>query len=146
MPITITPCVWLDNLEVNLLHKSLSDNKSPLVSRPLLSIIADLDNAVVCIIESLLLISLFSSLLGIVLHAWSTIGITVTLMLQFLQLSSKIQVFYEYYNYHYYYCCCCCYCHYYYYYPNLGKLNAIAFLLPKKYHGNQFCICFICRF
>ena len=38
-------------------HGSLSDNKSPQVSRTLLSILADLNNAVVCVVSSCPLIS-----------------------------------------------------------------------------------------
>ena len=59
-------------------------NKSPHVSRTLLSILADLSNAVVWIVSILPLISKFSSLstspLVTVPRAPTTIGITVTFM------------------------------------------------------------------
>ena len=65
-------------------HISLSDIKSAQVSRTLLSILTDLNNAVVWMISTCLLISKFSSsfinLLGIVPSERIKIGITVTFM------------------------------------------------------------------
>ena len=67
-------------------HGSLSESKSPLVSRTLLSILADL-NTVVWILSSRPLISNSSSrvtkLLGIVLSAPIKIGCTISFMSQF---------------------------------------------------------------
>ena len=64
-----------------IFHGSLSVSKSPKVSRTLLSILTDLNNAVVWMVSGQ---SKFSNhlikLLGIVLSAQITIGITVTLM------------------------------------------------------------------
>ena len=61
-------------------HRSLSDSKSPWVSRTLLSILANLSNAVTCIILILILISnssiLLSKPLGTVPSAPTTVGIT----------------------------------------------------------------------
>ena len=63
---------------------SLSDNKSSQVSRTLLSIMADLDNAVVWIVSAHPLISKsscpFTNSLVTVQRAPITIGITVTFM------------------------------------------------------------------
>ena len=65
-------------------HWSLSDSKSPQVSRTLLSILADPNNAVVWIVSTFPLISEFSCLfinpLVIVPRAPITIGIIVTFM------------------------------------------------------------------
>ena len=64
-----------------VVHRSLSDRKSPQVSRTLLSILADLDNAVVSILS--LIAHSFSHLskpLATVPSVPSAIGITVTLM------------------------------------------------------------------
>ena len=65
-------------------HWSLSDSKSPQVSKTLFSILADLNNAVVWTVSSCPLISKFSSPftnpLGIVPSVRITIGITVTFM------------------------------------------------------------------
>ena len=65
-------------------HLSLSDNKSFQVSKTLLSILADLNNAVVLMVSYCPLISKFSSpftnLLMTVPRALITIGITVTFM------------------------------------------------------------------
>ena len=67
-----------------VLHWRLSDNKSPKVSRTLLSILADLSNALVWIISTRPLISKFSILctnpLVTVPRAPITFGITVTFM------------------------------------------------------------------
>ena len=65
-------------------HWSLSDSKSPQVSRTFNSILADLNNAVVLMVSTRPFISKSSSLytnpLGIVPCAPITIGITVTFM------------------------------------------------------------------
>ena len=67
-----------------VLHRSLSDNKSPQVSRTLLSILADLNNAVTWMVSVRPLISKFPSpftnSLGIVPSAPITINITITFM------------------------------------------------------------------
>ena len=66
-------------------HWNLRDSKSPQVSRTLLSLLADLNNAVVWMVPSRPLISKSSSSLTnpllIVPSAPITIGITVTIML-----------------------------------------------------------------
>ena len=62
---------------------SLSDSKSPQVSRTLLNLLADLHNAVVCMISTSLIFkssSLFTNPLGIVQSAQTRSCITVTLM------------------------------------------------------------------
>ena len=65
-------------------HWSLSDSKSPQVSKALLSILADLSNVVVWIVSTRPLISKssspFTNPLLIVLEAPITIGITVSFM------------------------------------------------------------------
>ena len=65
-------------------HWSLDDSKSPLVSRTLLRILADRNNAVVCMVLILPLISnsscLFCKSLGTVPCIPTTTGITVTFM------------------------------------------------------------------
>ena len=67
-------------------HWRLSDSKSPQVSRTLLSILANLNNAVVWVVSLRLLISKSSSpctnLLVTIPRAPITIGITVTFMLR----------------------------------------------------------------
>ena len=78
---------------------SLNNSKSLQVSWTLLSILADLNNGVVCWVLILHLIlnspRLLSKPLGTFLMALSTIGTTVTLLfLRFFQLSSKIEVFF----------------------------------------------------
>ena len=64
-------------------HWSLSDSKSPQVSRTLLSILANLNNGVVWMVSACLSISnsssLFTKLLGIIPSAHFTIDIPVTL-------------------------------------------------------------------
>ena len=80
------------------LHWSLSDNKSPQVSGTLLSILADLNNAVVWMISTRLLISKSSNPNDnpsvTVPSAAITIGITVTFMFHsfffFFQFSNKV--------------------------------------------------------
>ena len=79
---------------------SLSDSKSPQVSRTLLSIPPALNNAVVWMVSTCSLIfksfSPFTNPLGIVPSAPTTIGITVTLMLHsccFFQFSSEVYIF-----------------------------------------------------
>ena len=66
-------------------HWSLTDSKSPQVSRTFLSILADLSNAVVCMVLICPLISNFSSLLsnplGIVPGATIAIGITIIIII-----------------------------------------------------------------
>ena len=73
-------------------HWSLSDSKSPQVSRTLLSILADLNNAVVCMVSPCPLISKSSSPctnpLVTVLSTPITIGITITFM--FYSFSSSL--------------------------------------------------------
>ena len=61
-------------------HRSLSDSKSPQVSRILLNILTDLNNDVVWMISTRPLISKSSSPLVTVPSAPITIGITVTFM------------------------------------------------------------------
>ena len=73
-------------------HWSLSDCKSPQVSRTLLSILADLNNAVVCIVSTRPLISKSSSPLLTVLSEPITIGITFTFMFHSFELSCKVLV------------------------------------------------------
>ena len=67
-------------------HTSLSDSKSPQISRTLLSILADLNNAVVWMVSTRPLISKFSSPcsnpLVTVRRAPIPIGLTVTFMFQ----------------------------------------------------------------
>ena len=74
-------------------HRSLSDSKSPKVSRTLLNILDDLDKAVVWMVSTGPLISKSSSpctnLLVTVPRAPITTDITVT---SFFQFSSKVQV------------------------------------------------------
>ena len=76
-------------------HSSLSDSKSPQVSRAPLSTLADLNNAMLWIVLFLHLISnsfrLFSKPFGIVPNAPTTAGTTV--IVHFSQISGKIQVF-----------------------------------------------------
>ena len=78
------PSVYLfDELHLQgCYYTSLSDNQSPLVSRTLLSILADFSNSVVWIVSILPMIysssSLFSRFWGIVSRAKSIIGITIT--------------------------------------------------------------------
>ena len=78
-------------------HWSLSDSKSPQVSRTLLSILAVLNNAVVWMVSTRLLTSKsstrFSNPLVTVPNAPITIGIIVTCMfLCFFQFPSKVEV------------------------------------------------------
>ena len=65
-------------------HWSLSDRKSPQVSKTLLSIMADLNNAIVCMVSTRQFISKFSNpcnkLFVTIPSALITIGITVTYM------------------------------------------------------------------
>ena len=63
-------------------HWNLSDSMSPRVSRTFLSILADLNNAVVWMIYARPLISKFSSPFAKTLEAPITVGITVTFMFQ----------------------------------------------------------------
>ena len=79
-------------------HWSLSDNKSPQVPKTLLSILADLNNAIVMMVSPHPLISKSSSpfinRLVTVPRAQITIGITVTFIFHsFFQFSSKVEVF-----------------------------------------------------
>ena len=71
-------------LAVMVSHWSLRDSKSPQVSRTLLSILADLNNAVVWMVSTRSLIvmssSSFTNLLVTVPRSSITIGITATLM------------------------------------------------------------------
>ena len=68
-------------------HRSLSDSNSPQVSRTRLSILADLNNAVVWILSTCPLISKssnpFTNFLWFVPSAPTTIGITITFMCDF---------------------------------------------------------------
>ena len=78
-------------------HESLSDNKSPQVSRALLSILVDLSNALVWIVSTRLLISKsfspFTNPLVTVRRIPFTIGITVTFMFHsFFQFPRKVEV------------------------------------------------------
>ena len=77
-------------------HWSLSDSKSPKVSRPLLSILAVLNNAVVWMVSTRPPISKssspFSNPLVTFPNAPITIGIIVTCMFQFFQFPSKLEV------------------------------------------------------
>ena len=79
-------------------HRSLSDNKSPQVSRTLLSILADHNNNVVWMVSIRpVIFKSFSSCthpLVTVSRAPITIGITVTFMFHsFFQFPSKVEVF-----------------------------------------------------
>ena len=79
-------------------HCSLSDSKSPQFSRTRLSILADLNNAVVWMVFTRPLISKSSSPLTnplvIVPRALISIGITVTFMFHsFFQIPSKVHLF-----------------------------------------------------
>ena len=81
-----------------VLHWSPSDSKSPQVSRTLLGILADLNNAIVWMVSICPLIPTSSSPcitpLMTVPSAPITIGITVAFMFQsFFQFLSKVQVF-----------------------------------------------------
>ena len=64
----------------SFLHWYLSDRESPQVSRTLLSILIDLNNAVVCMFSFLLLISslssVFSRFLGIVVRALTILSLS----------------------------------------------------------------------
>ena len=75
-------------------HWSLSDSKFPQVSRTLLSIPADLNNAVVWMVSKCPLVSKsfssFTNLLGIVPSAPTTTGITVTFMFHSLFFFSSL--------------------------------------------------------
>ena len=78
-------------------HWSLSDSKSPQVSKTLLSILADLNNTVVWMVSTRPLISNSSSFFNIPLvtipRELIRISINVTFMFHiFLQFSSKVQV------------------------------------------------------
>ena len=110
---------------------SLSNSKSPQFSTTLLSILSDLNNAVVWMVSTCPVISMSSSSctnpLQTAPRATITIGIIVTLMFHsFFKFSSKAEVlillftFFQFYslvsgdsNYYYYYYCCCCCCYYY---------------------------------
>ena len=78
-------------------HWSLNDSKSPQVSRTILSILADLNCVVVCIVLIVTLISNSSNYLsipvGTVPSASIIIGITVILMFHSFYFSNKVQVF-----------------------------------------------------
>ena len=73
---------------MRIFHWSLSDNKSPQVSRTLLNILADVNNAVVWMVSIHLLIfkspSLFTKSLKIVLSTLITVSITITFKLLLL--------------------------------------------------------------
>ena len=76
---------------------SLSDNKSPQVSKTLLSILADLNNALICIVSTLSVISTSSSIctnpLGTVPRAPITTGFIATFIFHiFFQFFSKVEV------------------------------------------------------
>ena len=78
-------------------HWNLSDCKCPKIFRTLLSILADLNNAIVWMVLILPLISNssnpFAKPLGTVLSAPTTMNITVTFKFHtFFQSSSKVQV------------------------------------------------------
>ena len=90
--IIIIIIIWLFGLWLMVFHWSLSESKSSQVSRTLLSILADLNYAVVWIISTRPLISKCSSPcsspLEIVLSASNTISITVTFMFHSFFFSS----------------------------------------------------------
>ena len=77
-------------------HWSLSDTKYPQVSRTLLSILGDLNNAVVWIVSTDSFISKssspFTKPLGIVPSTLITIGITITFMFHTIKFSGKVSV------------------------------------------------------
>ena len=78
-------------------HSSFSDCKSPQISRTLLSILTDLNNAMVWMVSTRPHISKssnpFINSLVIVLSAPTTIGLTVTVMFHsFFQCSNKVHV------------------------------------------------------
>ena len=83
--------------QLMVFHWSLSDNKSPLVSRTLFSILAVLNNAVVWMVPTRLptskIFSPFRNSLVTVPKAPITIGIIVTCMFHsFFQFPSKVEV------------------------------------------------------
>ena len=72
-------------------HWSLNDNKSPQVFRTLLSILVNLNNAVVCMVLSLSLIINSSSLLSKPLETVPSIPTTIDIPVT----SCKVQVFFQ---------------------------------------------------
>ena len=78
-------------------HMSMSGSKSTQVTRTLLSILVNVNNAVVSMVSTRPLISEssnpFNNPLVAVPKAPITIGIIVTFMLQFFQFPSKVRVF-----------------------------------------------------
>ena len=86
--------VFLHHHQLIFFHWSLNDNTSPRVFKTLLSILADFNNAIVCMVSILLLISisfrLLSKPLGTVTNTPTIIRITVTFT---SQLSVKIPEF-----------------------------------------------------
>ena len=82
--IILLPAIFSPQRQLMVFHASTSDSKFPQISRTLLSILADLSNAVIWMVSDRPPISNFSSPLtkplGIVPSAPFTIGITVTFM------------------------------------------------------------------
>ena len=126
---------------------SLSDSKSPQVSRTLLSILAVLNNVVIWIVSPRPVISKSSCLcinpLITVLRAPITIGINVTFMFQrvFFQFPTKVEVFILLFY----------YLHFFFTYLNsflsLSRLSVLLFILPLShifsYYYFLFCFFFI---
>ena len=76
-------------------HRSLSDSKSPQVSGTLLSILADLNNVVVCMVSARHLISNSSSLginplMTVLSHQLQLVSPSLSCAIVFFQFSSKV--------------------------------------------------------
>ena len=90
------PLSLLHNISWWFFNRSLSDYNSPQVSRTLPSILANLNNTVVWMVSTCLLISKssspFTSPLVTVPSALVTFGLTITFMFIVFQFSSKVEV------------------------------------------------------
>ena len=98
-------------------HWSLSDRKSPQLSRTLLSILAVLNTAVVWMVSNrpptFKSSSPFNNPSLTLSKAPIRIGTIDTFMFHsfFNSLARSRYLYYYYYYYYYYYCCCCCCCY-----------------------------------